>query len=56
MDNNYNIGKLDGSLVNLLSIAPVAIFTALFRPLFWEIGSPTMVISAFENTILPLFY
>jgi len=53
-DNNYNIGKLDGSLVNLLSIAPVAIFTALFRPLFWEIGSPTMVISAFENTILLL--
>lgn len=51
-DNNYNIGKLDGSIVNLLSIAPLAIFTALFRPLFWEIGSPTMIISAVENTIL----
>ena len=51
-NNNYNIGKLDGSVTNLLRLAPLAIFTALFRPLFWEIGSPTMIISAIENTIL----
>ena len=53
--NNYNIGQFDGSIVGLLSVAPVAIFTALFRPLFWEIGSPTMIFSAFENTILIAF-
>ena len=53
--NNYNIGELDGSLGGLLSVAPIAIFTALFRPLFWEIGSPTMVFSAIENSILIVF-
>jgi hypothetical protein len=54
-ENNYNIGALDGSVNGLISVAPIAIFTALFRPLFWEIGSPTMVISAIENTILLIF-
>ena len=53
--NNYNIGELDGSLGGLISVAPVAIFTALFRPLFWEIGSPTMVFSVIENTIMIIF-
>ena len=53
--NNYNIGELDGSLGGLISVAPLAIFTALFRPLFWEIGSPTMVLSVIENTILIIF-
>jgi hypothetical protein len=42
-------------LSNLLSLAPIAIFTALFRPFIWEIGSPTMVISAVENVALILF-
>ena len=53
--NNYNIGQLDGSIGGLLSVAPLAVFTALFRPLFWEIGSPTMFLSALENTILIIF-
>ena len=50
--NNYYLGKIDGSLSRMISLAPMAIFTAIFRPLPWEIGSPTMVISAIENTIL----
>ena len=53
--NNYDIGKFDGSFVSLISVAPNAIFTALFRPFLWEIGSPTMVFSAIENFILILF-
>lgn len=53
--NNYNIGELDGSIIGLVRIAPAAIFTALFRPLFWEVGSPTMAISVIENSILFLF-
>ena len=53
--NNYDIGKFDGNLFSLLSVAPNAIFTALFRPFLWEIGSPTMVFSAIENFILILF-
>ena len=53
--NSYNIGEIDGSASNLLNVAPTAIFTALYRPLFWEIGSPTMLFSVIENTILLLF-
>jgi hypothetical protein len=53
--NNYDIGKFDGTLVSLVSVAPNAILTALFRPFFWEIGSPTMVFSAIENFILIVF-
>ena len=53
--NNYDIGKFDGSLISLVSVAPNAIFTALFRPFLWEIGSPTMVISAIENFVLIVF-
>ena len=53
--NNYDVGKFDGSLISLISVAPNAIFTALFRPFLWEIGSPTMVFSAVENFILIIF-
>jgi len=53
--NNYDVGKFDGTIVSLISVAPNAIFTALFRPFLWEIGSPTMVFSAVENFILIVF-
>ena len=53
--NNYNLGEIDGTAAGMSSIAPIAIFTALYRPLFFEIGSPLMVISALENTILLFF-
>ena len=52
--NNYNLGEIDGTAAGMSSIAPLAIFTALYRPLFFEVGSPLMVISAFENSILLL--
>jgi len=52
--NSYNLGEIDGSASGIAAIAPVAIFTAIYRPLFFEIGSPMMVISAFENTALLL--
>ena len=53
--NSYYIGELDGTFSNLISLAPIAIFTALFRPFAWEVGSPTMIISAIENSILMIF-
>lgn len=53
--NNYNLGELDGSLGSAISLAPMAIFTALYRPLFFEVGSPLMVISVIENTFLLVF-
>jgi len=52
--NNYNLGEIDGTAGGMTTIAPLAIFTALYRPMFFEIGSPLMVISALENTILLL--
>ena len=53
--NNYNLGEIDGTAAGMSGIAPIAIFTALYRPLFFEVGSPLMVISALENTILLFF-
>lgn len=53
--NNYDIGKLDGSLSGMLRIAPLSIFTALYRPLPWEYGSPLMLLSILENCILLFF-
>ena len=53
--NNYKLDRIDGSISGLLSTAPLATFTAFFRPLPWEIGSPTMVVSAIENTVLLFF-
>ena len=53
--NNYKIGAFDGSVISLFSVAPLAIFTALFRPLLWEVGSPTMLFSAIENSIMLIF-
>ncbi|HIN39064.1 MAG TPA: hypothetical protein EYM84_02180 [Flavobacteriales bacterium] len=53
--NNYYLGEIDGSVGNMLALAPAAVLTALYRPMFWEIGSPTMVISVIENSILVLF-
>ena len=53
--NSYNIGEIDGSISGMISIAPIAVFTAIYRPLFWEIGSPMMVISVIENSLLLIF-
>ena len=39
----------------MASIAPMAIFTALYRPLVFEIGSAMMIITALENTALLFF-
>ena len=36
-DNYYSIGKIEGSISSLLRVAPLAVFTALFRPLFWKL-------------------
>ena len=52
--NNYNLGEIDGSISGLLSKAPLAIFTTIYRPSLVEVGSPTMVLSVIENTVLLL--
>ena len=54
-ENNYYIGKLDGTFAGLFYIAPSAIFTGIYRPTFIEVGSPAMVLSAIENLVLLVF-
>ena len=54
--NNYDIGEIDGSISSLFRVAPLAIITALYRPLLWEVGSPTMLFSAIEKYIIIIIY
>lgn len=50
--NSFDIGEFDPSLSGIVSKIPAAINAAIFRPYLWEVGSPTMLISAVENMIL----
>ncbi|HEX8429482.1 hypothetical protein [Hymenobacter sp.] len=45
----YDIGKLDGSLGSIISVAPQAIFVTLYRPFIWEARNPIMLLSALES-------
>jgi len=47
--NSYNIGKIDGTLVGLIKVAPTAIIAGMFRPFLWESKNPVMLISGLEN-------
>lgn len=51
-NNSYYIGEIDGTFTGLLSIAPQAIMTAIFRPFIWESNNVLMTFSALENLIL----
>ncbi|RTQ50605.1 hypothetical protein EJV47_08180 [Hymenobacter gummosus] len=46
----YDIGELDGSLNSIVKVAPMAVFTALFRPFLFEARNPVMLLSAMEAT------
>lgn len=50
--NNFDIGKLDGSITGFISKFPQATFAGLFRPAIIEAGSPVMLLSGLENLIL----
>jgi hypothetical protein len=53
--NSYDLGEIDGSITGMLKIAPIAVFTSLYRPFLNEIGGALMALSAIENFILLLF-
>lgn len=53
--NSYDIGNLDASISGLLKKAPLAIFTAIYRPSLIEIGSVSSLLSVIENTVLLFF-
>jgi hypothetical protein len=50
--NSFDIGQFAPTIQGVASKIPVAINAAIFRPYLWEVGSPTMLISAIENMIL----
>jgi hypothetical protein len=51
-DNFYDIGKFDASPTGLLSKAPIAIVSGLFRPFLWEARNPFVILAALEATFL----
>ncbi|MBA3900873.1 MAG: hypothetical protein H0X62_11805 [Bacteroidetes bacterium] len=53
--NSFDIGTLDGTLINMVSKAPVAINAALFRPYIFEARSAMLFISGLENLVLLAF-
>ncbi|MBO9681975.1 MAG: hypothetical protein J7502_04800 [Flavisolibacter sp.] len=44
----YDIGKLDGTLPNMLSKFPQAVNVTLYRPYIWESKKPIVLLSALE--------
>jgi hypothetical protein len=50
--STYSLGELDGSMGNMLGLAPQAINVSLYRPYLWEVRNPLMLMSALEATAL----
>lgn len=46
--SGYNLGELDGTIGNMLTKFPQAVWLALFRPYLWEANNPFMLLSAVE--------
>jgi hypothetical protein len=55
LGSGYTLGKLDGSWESMFKLAPQAINVSLFRPYFWEISNPLMILSAIESFITMFF-
>ncbi len=50
----YDIGEFDASISGIISKAPIAIFSGIFRPGIWDVKNAVMLISSLENTYLLL--
>ncbi|MES2761305.1 MAG: hypothetical protein V4677_03820 [Bacteroidota bacterium] len=48
----YDIGEFDASIGGIISKAPIAIFSGIFRPAIWDVRNVVMLISSLENTYL----
>ena len=48
----YDIGEFDASITGIISKAPVAIFSGIFRPGIWDVRNVVMLISSLENSYL----
>ena len=56
LDSGYNIGKMDPSILGVLSKIPTSINVTLFRPYLWEARNVLMLVSALESTFVLGFY
>lgn len=52
--SGYTLGQLDGSWQSMLSLAPQALNTTLYRPYPWEVTNPLMLLSSLEGLVLLL--
>lgn len=50
--NSFDIGEIDGSVSGLLVKFPEAYMAGMFRPYFWDVTNPVMLMSALENSFL----
>ena len=48
----FDIGNFDASLSGILTVAPMAIFSGIFRPAIWDVRNFGMLISALESSYL----
>lgn len=53
--NSFDIGSFEPTIPGILSKAPIAIFSGLFRPTLLDVTNVVMLISAIENTFLMIF-
>lgn len=50
--NSFDIGDFDASIESITKVAPMAIFSGIFRPAIWDVKNIVMLISSMENTYL----
>ena len=48
----YDIGEFDASIGSIIPVAPMALFSGVFRPGIWDVRNAVMLISSLENTYL----
>ncbi|WP_456460929.1 hypothetical protein [Reichenbachiella sp.] len=53
-NSGYTLGELDGSIGNLVALAPQGVVVTLFRPWLWEVRNPLMLLAALESLSLLL--
>jgi hypothetical protein len=51
-DNYYDIGKFEATPVGVLSKAPIATISGIFRPFIWEATNPFILMAALESLFL----
>lgn len=51
-ENYYDIGEFDASPEGLLSKAPIAIISGIFRPFIWEATNPFILLAGLESLFL----